>query len=65
MAEVKAAQSASTGGDTIFGKIVRKELPADILYEDDRVSSLLVLSSVNENSSLGQFVKMLQHVTRG
>jgi len=40
MAEVKAAQSASTGGDTIFGKIVRKELPADILYEDDRVMAI-------------------------
>ena len=25
------------GGDTIFGKIIRKEIPADIVYEDDRV----------------------------
>ena len=39
MAEVKAAQSASPGGDTIFGKIIRKELPADFLYEDDKVGS--------------------------
>jgi histidine triad (HIT) family protein len=23
--------------DTIFGKIIRRELPADIVYEDDRV----------------------------
>ncbi len=23
--------------DTIFGKIIRKEIPADILYEDDEV----------------------------
>ena len=25
------------GGDTIFGKIIRKEIPADILYEDEKV----------------------------
>jgi histidine triad (HIT) family protein len=24
-------------GDTIFGKIVRREIPADIIYEDDDV----------------------------
>ena len=23
------------GGDTIFGKIIRKEIPSDIVYEDD------------------------------
>jgi len=26
-------------GDTIFGKIVRGEIPADILYQDDRVTA--------------------------
>ncbi|MGK7888495.1 MAG: histidine triad nucleotide-binding protein [Leptolyngbyaceae cyanobacterium] len=25
----------SEHGDTIFGKIIRKEIPADIVYEDD------------------------------
>ena len=25
----------SEGGDTIFGKILRKEIPADIVYEDE------------------------------
>jgi hypothetical protein len=34
--EVKLAQSASIGGDTIFGKIIRKEIPAKILYEDEK-----------------------------
>jgi histidine triad (HIT) family protein len=31
--------SAATrvGGDTIFGKIIRKEIPAQIVYEDDHV----------------------------
>lgn len=24
-------------GDTIFGKIIRREIPADILYEDDEI----------------------------
>lgn len=26
-----------TTGDTIFGKILRKEIPADVIYEDDKV----------------------------
>jgi histidine triad (HIT) family protein len=25
------------GGDTVFGKIIRKEIPAQIVYEDDSV----------------------------
>ena len=35
--ECQLAQTAKPGGDTIFGKIVRKEIPADIIYEDDQV----------------------------
>ncbi|KAF4107863.1 histidine triad nucleotide-binding protein 1 isoform X1 [Onychostoma macrolepis] len=34
--EVSRAQSAQPGGDTIFGKIIRKEIPAKIIYEDDQ-----------------------------
>jgi len=34
--EVGKAQSAKPGGDTIFGKIIRKEIPATILFEDDQ-----------------------------
>uniref|UniRef100_A0AAY4B7W0 HIT domain-containing protein n=1 Tax=Denticeps clupeoides TaxID=299321 RepID=A0AAY4B7W0_9TELE len=34
--EIAKAQSAKPGGDTIFGKIIRKEIPANILYEDDQ-----------------------------
>ncbi|XP_005989912.1 adenosine 5'-monophosphoramidase HINT1 [Latimeria chalumnae] len=33
--EVEKARSAKAGEDTIFGKIIRKEIPADILYEDE------------------------------
>ena len=35
MSEVDAAQNAKPGGDTIFGKIIRKEIPAQVVYEDD------------------------------
>lgn len=38
--EVAKAQTAKAGGDTIFGKIIRKEIPAKILYEDDQVCIL-------------------------
>jgi hypothetical protein len=35
--EETLAQTAKPGGDTIFGKIIRKEIPAKIIYEDDQV----------------------------
>lgn len=35
--EVKLAQSASAGEDTIIGKILRKEIPCNFIYEDDKV----------------------------
>lgn len=35
--EVELAQAAAPGGDTIFGKILRKEIPAKFVYEDDQV----------------------------
>ncbi|MGH0183382.1 UNVERIFIED_CONTAM: hypothetical protein FKN15_012030 [Acipenser sinensis] len=34
--EITKAQSAQAGGDTIFGKIIRKEIPAKIFYEDEQ-----------------------------
>ncbi|KAG9263556.1 histidine triad nucleotide-binding protein 1 [Astyanax mexicanus] len=34
--EVVKAQTAQPGGDTIFGKIIRKEIPAKIIYEDEQ-----------------------------
>ena len=36
--EVSLANVAKPGGDTIFGKISRKEIPANIFYEDDQVN---------------------------
>jgi len=38
--EVERARTAmppTDSGDTIFGKIIRKEIPAKIIYEDDTV----------------------------
>lgn len=37
--EIAKAQAARPGGDTIFGKIIRKEIPAKIIYEDDQVGT--------------------------
>ncbi|XP_053557625.1 adenosine 5'-monophosphoramidase HINT1 [Bombina bombina] len=34
--EISKAQAAKPGGDTIFGKIIRKEIPANIFYEDEQ-----------------------------
>lgn len=34
--EVEKAQTAAPGGDTIFGKILRKEIPCKFIYEDDK-----------------------------
>ncbi|CAO1330909.1 unnamed protein product [Diamesa hyperborea] len=34
--EVAKAQSAQASEDTIFGKILRKEIPCDFIYEDDQ-----------------------------
>lgn len=37
--EVQKAQGAQAGGDTIFGKILRKEIPCNFIYEDDQVNN--------------------------
>ncbi|XP_066967456.1 adenosine 5'-monophosphoramidase HINT1 [Macrobrachium rosenbergii] len=36
MSEVDKAQTASPGGDTIFGKILRGEIPTKFIHEDDQ-----------------------------
>jgi len=38
--EVEKASTALPGGDTIFGKILRKEIPCNFIYEDDRVNMI-------------------------
>lgn len=34
--EVAKAQTAKPGGDTIFGKILRKEIPCKFIHEDEQ-----------------------------
>lgn len=34
---MSVAAQGNIGGDTIFGKIIRKEIPASIVFEDDEV----------------------------
>lgn len=38
--EISKAQAARPGGDTIFGKIIRKEIPANIIFEDEQVRAV-------------------------
>lgn len=40
--EEAKAQTAQPTEDTIFGKILRKEIPCAFIYEDDKVSDKLV-----------------------
>jgi histidine triad (HIT) family protein len=35
--ETEKAQTAKPGGDTIFGKIIRGEIPTKFIYEDEQV----------------------------
>lgn len=36
MSEVEKAQGASPGGDTIFGKILKGEIPTKFIHEDEK-----------------------------
>ncbi|MEO5646363.1 MAG: HIT domain-containing protein [Candidatus Paceibacterota bacterium] len=38
--------------DTIFGKIIRKEIPATIVYEDDRFLAFLDINPVRKGHTL-------------
>jgi hypothetical protein len=43
--EVEKAQVARPGGDTIFGKILRKEIPCNFIYEDDQVDDIAMINN--------------------
>merc|ERR1712076_315137 len=47
--EAAKAQTAAPSGDTIFGKIIRKEIPADIFYEDDQCVAFSGISKAEDN----------------
>lgn len=44
--EVQLSQTAQAGGDTIFGKILRKEIPCNFIYEDNLVTSIIPISRI-------------------
>lgn len=41
--EVEKAQSAVPEKDTIFGKILRKEIPCKFIYEDNQVNYVMII----------------------
>ena len=45
--ETELAQTAKPGGDTIFGRIIRKEIPAKIIFEDEQVRKKLDKKNIN------------------
>lgn len=47
--EVAKAQTASAGGETIFGKMLKGQIPCKFIYEDDKVwlEGLVLFSNVN------------------
>lgn len=40
--EVEKAVAAEPTEDTIFGKILRKEIPCEFIYEDDKVIKISI-----------------------
>lgn len=46
--EVEKAQVARPGGDTIFGKILRKEIPCNFIYEDDQVDDIAMVNDCSK-----------------
>lgn len=44
--EVSAAEKAKPGGDTIFGKIIRGEIPCEFIYEDAQVAMVASLACI-------------------
>lgn len=66
MSEVHKAHSAAPAADTIFGKIIRKEIPAKIVYEDE---SALAFHDVSPQAPVHVLVipkkpiAMIEHAT--
>ena len=44
--EEAKAQVAQPTEDTIFGKILRKEIPCDFIYEDDKVIQSVIIDKL-------------------
>ncbi len=48
--EAIKAQTAKPTEDTIFGKIARKEIKVDLLYEDEQVSTSFIFCILEKSS---------------
>ncbi|XP_071826438.1 adenosine 5'-monophosphoramidase HINT1-like [Apostichopus japonicus] len=59
--EMKAAASAKPGGDTIFGKIIRKEIPSETVYEDDQC---IVINDINPTAPVHVLVIPKKPITQ-
>lgn len=58
--EVQKAQEAQSGGDTIFGKILRGEIPCNFIHEDEKVCTREnVLIAKNKFWLLNKLAKLL------
>lgn len=56
--EVKLAQEAHAGEDTIFGKILRKEIPCTFIYEDEQVTAPQFHLSAHKNCIFSVWLSM-------
>ena len=54
--EVQKAQTVAATEDTIFGKILRKEIPCTFIYEDEQVRRVLVHSIATESLNLSYYM---------
>ncbi|XP_033070729.1 histidine triad nucleotide-binding protein 1-like [Trachypithecus francoisi] len=59
--EIAKAQVARPGGDTIFGKIMRKEIPDKIIFEDDRC---LALHNISPQAPIHFLVIPKKHISQ-
>lgn len=50
--EVEKAQDVKPTDDTIFGKILRKEIPCTFIYEDEQVWYVLGVFSLNKSEEI-------------
>ncbi|KAL1426329.1 hypothetical protein MTO96_003343 [Rhipicephalus appendiculatus] len=64
--EVQKAQLASETEDTIFGKIVRGEIPTKFIYEDDKCVAFHDINPPGsyDKAILGHILFVAQHVAK-
>ncbi|KAJ8392728.1 hypothetical protein AAFF_G00072120 [Aldrovandia affinis] len=60
--EVAKAQVAQPGGDTIFGKIIRKEIPAKIFHEDEQCIAFYDKPIAQLSQAQGEDAALLGHM---